>query len=61
MEQKQSRLYDFGFERKGPVVERVGFPVQSICICCGKIRWLNWTVDGRHVCDECVGEGKSLP
>ncbi|MBD3387726.1 MAG: hypothetical protein GF416_01645 [Candidatus Altiarchaeales archaeon] len=29
------------------------FPVQAMCYCCGKDKWLNWVVDGNHVCDDC--------
>jgi hypothetical protein len=32
---------------------RSGFPVQSLCYCCGKERWLSWVVGGNHVCQDC--------
>jgi hypothetical protein len=28
-------------------------PVEALCYCCGKERWLNWMVEGRHVCADC--------
>ncbi|MDD5110986.1 MAG: DeoR family transcriptional regulator [Candidatus Altiarchaeota archaeon] len=33
--------------------EAAGVPVQAMCVCCGKDRWLEWVVDGNHVCSEC--------
>jgi DNA-binding transcriptional ArsR family regulator len=36
-----------------PECRRNEFPIESMCFCCGKQRWLNWVVDGDHVCDEC--------
>ena len=40
-----------------------GFPVQAMCVCCGKDRWLEWVVDGNHVCGECKDylAGPGLP
>ncbi|MFH1787840.1 MAG: hypothetical protein ABH834_00475 [Candidatus Altiarchaeota archaeon] len=52
---KQSRLFEYGFERTRPVVERAQYPLEALCVSCGKSRWLNWVVDGVHVCDKCVG------
>jgi len=49
----QSKLFEHGFERRGPSVEKDRSPVKAICISCGKERWLYWVVDGKHVCDEC--------
>jgi hypothetical protein len=37
----------------GEAMRKSDFPVQALCYCCGKERWLNWVVDGNHVCDEC--------
>jgi len=41
--------------REGPAlsVEKSGFPLQALCYCCGKERWLSWVVEGSHVCAEC--------
>ncbi len=29
------------------------FPIESMCFCCGKKRWLNWVVEENHVCNDC--------
>ncbi|MFH1125999.1 MAG: MarR family transcriptional regulator [Candidatus Altiarchaeota archaeon] len=29
------------------------FPLQAVCVCCGKDKWLEWVVDGNHVCVDC--------
>ena len=34
-------------------VSKSDLPIQSMCVCCGKNRWLNWVVDEKHVCDDC--------
>ncbi len=34
-------------------VRKSGYPLQARCFCCGNDRWLNWVVEGNHVCDEC--------
>lgn len=44
-------------------VRRSDFPIQAICYCCGKERWLSWVVDDNHVCEECrdfLGASKAL-
>lgn len=33
-------------------VENV-FPLQAVCVCCGKEKWLEWVVDGNYVCAGC--------
>ena len=35
-----------------PKVENC-FPVQALCVCCGKSKFLEWVVDGNYVCNEC--------
>jgi len=34
-------------------VERMGFPVEARCVCCGKDQRLEWIVDQSHVCGGC--------
>ncbi|MBM3308745.1 MAG: DeoR family transcriptional regulator [Candidatus Altiarchaeales archaeon] len=38
---------------KEGVIAESDFPLQAMCVCCGKDRWLGWIVDGNHVCSEC--------
>ncbi|VVB51248.1 Uncharacterised protein [uncultured archaeon] len=38
---------------QSPALTPSSFPLESVCFCCGKIRWLNWTVDNQYYCDEC--------
>lgn len=33
-------------------VENV-FPLQAVCVCCGKEKWLEWVVGGNYVCAGC--------
>jgi predicted transcriptional regulator len=43
--------------------KKSGFPVEAMCYCCGKERWLSWVVGGNHVCQECkdfLGGGVKL-
>lgn len=30
-----------------------GFPVEAMCFCCGKTKWLKFVFDEHHVCEEC--------
>lgn len=39
-------------ENRSVVVETV-LPIQAMCVCCGKDKWLEWIVDGNHVCAGC--------
>jgi hypothetical protein len=55
-ESKQSRLYEFGFEPTKKMVYKTAYPINSLCVSCGKVKWLNWVVDGKHLCDNCVKE-----
>jgi len=34
-------------------IRKSSFPLEATCICCGRDKWLNWVVDGTHVCQDC--------
>ncbi|MFH1404453.1 MAG: helix-turn-helix domain-containing protein [Candidatus Altiarchaeota archaeon] len=36
-----------------PKYSRNEYPLESMCYCCGKTKWLNWLVNDNHVCDDC--------
>jgi hypothetical protein len=42
---------------------RSEFPLQAMCYCCGKEKWLSWVVGGNHVCQDCrdfLGTGQAV-
>jgi len=55
----QSKLEDYGFGRVERRVERDRKPIKSLCASCGRERWLNWIVAGKHLCDECAVKPKT--
>lgn len=45
-------LSGFSMGHAGRKVEGV-FPLQAVCVCCGREKWLEWVVDGNYVCAGC--------
>jgi len=52
----QSRLTEYGFPKQEEKVRRNERPIKSICVSCGKERWLNWVKGRTYLCDECSGK-----
>ncbi|GEM_PF-1188959 len=54
MKPEQTTLGGFsGFEGVAKKVHRSPTTLQSMCVHCGREKWLKWVVDGKYVCDDC--------
>lgn len=50
---RQSSLDEFGFNESKKKFKKAKPPIQSLCVSCGKVKWLTWVAGDSHVCDEC--------